>query len=82
MPEGTPMHPPTPSLVALSTRKARTVLAQPVGHPAWQAARAYAVQRAEVLAPLMADMPALLPEEYARLLVALPPALTPQAMKA
>jgi hypothetical protein len=73
------MHPSTPSLVATRTRKARAVPAL----PEWQAtARAYAVQRAEVLAPLMADMPTLLPEEYARLLVALLPAPKPQAMKA
>ena len=77
------MQPSTPSLVATRTRNARTVPAQPVGQPEWQAAaRANAVQRAAMLAQLMADMPAMLPEEYARLLVALPPAPKPQAMKA
>jgi hypothetical protein len=54
-------------------RKARAVQAHRVGNPERQAAaRAYAVEHAAVLGPLMADVPALLPEEHARLVALLP----------
>ena len=77
-----PMHPSAPSLIATRMRKARAVPAHPVGHPEWRsAARAYAVEHAEVLGPLMADVPALLPEEHSRL-AALPPAPKPHAVSA
>src|SRR4051794_14823039 len=45
-------------------RKARAVQAYRVDHPErLAAARAYAVERAAVLGPLMADVPALRPKE-------------------
>ena len=77
-----PMHPSAPSLIATRMRKARAVPAHPVGHPEWRsAARAYAVEHAEVLGPLMADVRALLPEEHSRL-AALPPAPKAHAVSA
>ncbi len=77
-----PMQPSAPSLIATRMCKARAVPAHPVSHPEWRStARAYAVEHAEVLGPLMADVPALLPEQHSRL-AALPPAPKPQAVSA
>ena len=61
------MHPDSQSLVAGIIRNALAVQAHGDGP-----ARAYAVELAAVLGPLMADMPTPLPEEHARLVALLP----------
>ena len=67
------MHPDLRSLVAGILRNALAVQAHPVGGSERDApARAYAVELAAVLGPLMADMPTPLPEEHARLVALLP----------
>ena len=67
------MHPDLQSLVAALIRNALAVPMHPVGASDGDvAARAYAVEPAAVLRPLMADMPTPLPEEHARLVALLP----------
>jgi len=67
------MHPDLQSLVAALIRNALAVQAHPVGASDGDvAARAYAVEPAAVLRPLMADVPTPLPEEHARLVALLP----------
>ena len=66
------MHPDSQSLVAALIRNALGQ-AHPVGASEGDvAARAYAVEPAAVLGPLMADMPTPLPEEHARQVALLP----------
>ena len=67
------MHPDSQSLVAAIIRNALAVQAHPVRASDGDApARAYAVELAALLGPLMADMPTPLPEEHARLVALLP----------
>ena len=67
------MHPDSQSLVAALIRNALAVPMHPVGASDGDvAARAYAVEPAAVLRPLMADVPTPLPEEHARLVALLP----------
>ena len=67
------MHPDSQSLVAGIIRNALAVQAHPVGASDGDAAaRAYAVEPAAVLGPLMADMPTPLPDEHARQVALLP----------
>ena len=67
------MHPDSQSLVAALIRNALAVPVHPVGASDGDvAARAYAVEPAAVLGPLMADVPTPLPEEHARLVALLP----------
>jgi hypothetical protein len=67
------MHPHSESLVAALIRNALAVQAHPVGTSEGDAAaRAYTVEPAAVLGPLMADMPTPLPDEHARQVALLP----------
>ena len=61
------MHPDSQSLVAGIIRNALAVQAHGDAP-----ARAYAVELAAVLGPLMADMPTPLPDEHARQVALLP----------